>query len=88
MILGLYSLMRSGGSNMKTASIRKQPNWKNDSNGPDMFTVVDLYIDGDKYGEVDVTSHSYRYAEDVAENWENGVLREDNEYITKSAKSS
>lgn len=73
---------------MKTATIRKQPNWSSDSKGPDVSTVVDLFIDNEKYGEIDVSTHSYRYAEDVAENWENGILREDNEHITKPKKSS
>ena len=69
---------------MKTASIRKEPNWTSSSKGPDMFTIVDLYIDDNKFGEIDVTPKSYRYAEDVVENWETGILTEDNEHIKRT----
>ena len=69
---------------MKTASIRSVPNWTDDSRGPDVFRMVDLYKDEQLFGTIDVTAHSRYYASDVVENWESGILREDNEHITKS----
>jgi|TARA_B100001094_G_C18118113_1_gene765232 hypothetical protein len=50
--------------------------------------IVHLLKDGDAFGKVDVRDKSIHYAQDVAENWENGILREDNEYIKKFEKSS
>ncbi len=55
---------------MKTADI------KND-NG----YVVYLYINNDLFGTVDVRNKSIHYAEDVVENWQNGILTEDNQHI-------
>jgi len=55
---------------MKTADI------KND-NG----YVVYLYINNDLFGTVDVRDKSIHYAEDVVENWQNGILTEDNQHI-------
>lgn len=50
--------------------------------------IVHLMKDGEAFGKIDVRDKSIHYAQDVAENWENGILREDNEYITKSQQSS
>ena len=55
---------------MKTADI------KND-NG----YVVYLYINNDLFGTVDVRNKSIHYAENVVENWQNGILTEDNPHI-------
>ena len=68
---------------MRKAEIRRQPNWS-ESSGPDMFYFVDLWKDGDYIGEIDVSEKSTYYRQDVVENWENGILGEDNEYIRKS----
>jgi len=67
---------------MRKAEIRRQPNWT-ESSGPDMFYFVDLYKNDELFGTVDVSDHSRYYANDVAENWENGILKEDNVHITK-----
>jgi hypothetical protein len=67
---------------VKKAEITRQPNY--DSNaGPDMYYFVDLYKDGDCIGRIDVSNKSSHYRQDVVENWENGILGEDNEYIRK-----
>ncbi len=73
---------------MKMAKIRKEPNWTNDSKGPDVFQLVDLYIDGELFGTIDVSKHSSHYANDVVENWQNGILGEGNEHIRKSKQPS
>ena len=54
---------------------------------PDGF-VVHLWKNYEQFGTVDVRDKSIHYANDVCENWENGILREDNEYITKFTESS
>ncbi len=54
---------------------------------PDGF-VVHLFKNYEPFGTVDVRDKSIHYANDVCENWENGILREDNEYITKSIQPS
>jgi len=54
---------------------------------PDGF-VVHLFKNYEPFGIVDVRDKSIHYANDVCENWENGILREDNEYIKKSQQSS
>jgi len=54
---------------------------------PDGF-VVHLFKNYEPFGKIDVRDKSIHYAQDVAENWENGILREDNEYIKKSQQSS
>ena len=50
--------------------------------------VVHLWKNYEQFGTVDVRDKSIHYANDVCENWENGILREDNEYIKKSVQSS
>jgi hypothetical protein len=69
---------------MKEAVVRSIPNYSNGSKGPDVTFYVDLYKDKDLFGMVDAKGHSRHYAEDIAENWENGILGDDNEYIQKS----
>lgn len=68
---------------MRKAEIRREPNWS-ESAGPDMFYYVDLWRDGDYIGNIDVSEKSTYYRQDVVENWENGILGEDNEHIRKS----
>ena len=50
--------------------------------------IVHLLIDGNAFGQIDVRDKSIHYAQDVAENWENGILKENNEHIKKFEKSS
>ena len=68
---------------MRKAEIRREVNWS-ESAGPDMFYYVDLWRDGDYIGNIDVSEKSTYYRQDVVENWENGILGEDNEHIRKS----
>ena len=46
--------------------------------------VVHLWRNYEQFGTVDVRDKSIHYANDVVENWENGILKEDNEYIIRS----
>ena len=46
--------------------------------------VVHLWRNYEQFGTVDVRDKSIHYANDVYENWENGILKEDNEYIIRS----
>jgi hypothetical protein len=55
---------------MKTADIKNENGY-----------VVYLYINNDLFGTVDVRNKSIHYAEDVVENWQNGILTEDNQHI-------
>jgi hypothetical protein len=50
-----------------------------DSNG----FYVDLYKNGKLFGTVNVREHSVYYAQNVVENWEQGVLQEDNTHIER-----
>jgi hypothetical protein len=50
--------------------------------------IVHLLKNGNAFGKIDVRDKSIHYAQDVAENWENGILRDDNEYIKKPEQSS
>ena len=68
---------------MRKAEIRREPNWS-ESSGPDMYYFVDLYKDGEYFGKINVSDKSVYYRQDVVENWENGIIGEDNEYIRKS----
>ena len=49
---------------------------------------VHLWKNYEQFGTVGVRNKSINYANDVCENWENGILREDNEYIKKSVQPS
>ncbi|MDA8897499.1 hypothetical protein N9I83_00520 [bacterium] len=46
--------------------------------------VVHLWRNYEQFGTVDVRDKSIHYANDVCENWESGILKEDNEYIIRS----
>ena len=46
--------------------------------------VVHLWRNYEQFGTVDVRDKSIHYANDVCENWGNGILKEDNEYIIRS----
>jgi hypothetical protein len=46
--------------------------------------VVHLWRNYEQFGTVDVRDKSIHYANDVCENWETGILKEDNEYIIRS----
>lgn len=72
---------------MRKAEITRQPNFSTTA-GPDMYYFVDLYKDGDYIGSIDVSDKSSYYRQDVVENWENGILGENNEHIRKSEQSS
>ena len=50
--------------------------------------IVHLLKNGNAFGKIDVRDKSIHYAQDVAENWENEILRDDNEYIKKPEQSS
>jgi hypothetical protein len=59
----------------KTAKIRKTVYSGNGSGGPDMVYVVDLF-EGTKLMESrTLLGKSIHYAEDVAENWETGIIK-------------
>jgi hypothetical protein len=46
--------------------------------------VVHLWRNYKEFGTIDVRDKSIHYANDVCENWVQGILTEDNEYIRKS----
>lgn len=50
---------------------------------PDSMYVVDLYEDAIKIGFIQLPNKSRYYADAVVKNWENGILKESNEHITK-----
>ncbi len=50
--------------------------------------VVHLFRNYKPFGTIDVRNKSIHYANDVCENWENGILAEDNEHIKKFTESS
>ena len=50
--------------------------------------IVHLWKNYKQFGTVDVRDKSIHYANDVCENWESGILGEDNEYINKSIQPS
>jgi len=43
--------------------------------GGDSMYVVDLYENGKLVQSRDLPGHNRHYAEDVAENWENGIIQ-------------
>jgi hypothetical protein len=47
--------------------------------------IVHLFKQDTLFGTINVRDKSIHYANDVAENWSNGILGEDNEFISKSA---
>ena len=46
--------------------------------------VVHLFKNYEPFGTVDVRNKSIHYANDVCENWELDILKEDNEHIVRS----
>lgn len=68
---------------MREAVIKTIPNYNDGSKGPDVVYMVELYINKQHYGTMDVRHKSIYYAKDVVENWENGILGENNEHIIK-----
>ena len=48
--------------------------------------VVELYENDTLFGIVDVRNHSEYYANDVVENWQNGILSKDNKHIKRSSE--
>lgn len=59
----------------RNAVIRKEPYGGNGSRGPDTTYVIDLFEDGTLMESREVPGKSIYYAEDVAENWENGIIK-------------
>ena len=59
----------------RRAVIRKEMYNGNGSAGPDTTYVVDLYSDNKLVEERPLPGKSIHYAEDVAENWENGLIK-------------
>ena len=59
----------------RTAKIRKEPYGRNGSRGPDTTYVIDLFEDDPLLESRQVPGKSIYYAEDVAENWENGIIK-------------
>ena len=68
---------------MKKAVLRRVINSADGVRGPDTVFVVDLFSDEEFVGTVDTRKKSLFYVDDVIENWENGILKEDNEHIIK-----
>jgi len=50
---------------------------------PNSMYVVDLYKDAIKVGFIQLPNKSKYYADDTVKNWENGILKENNEHIRK-----
>ena len=55
--------------------IRSILNTLNESAGPDVTYVVDLYEDGVLKESRQLPGKSRYYAEDVSENWDNGIIQ-------------
>jgi hypothetical protein len=68
---------------MREAKIKTVPYYSNGSKGPDTIYNVELYIDKQYIGKLDLKEKSIHYVNDVVENWENGILGENNEHIIK-----
>jgi hypothetical protein len=65
-------------SRMRTAHIRKEAvTGSNDSgsDGPDTMYVVDLLENGQVVESRKLPGKSSSYAQDVVENWENGIIQ-------------
>ena len=48
--------------------------------------MVQLSIDNEYFGTIDVRDKSIHYANDVVENWQNGILTKDNKHIKRSSE--
>lgn len=65
-------------SRVRTSSIRKVPNIganESGSSGPDSMYVVDLIENGTVVESRKLPGKSQSYANDVCENWENGLIQ-------------
>tara|TARA_E500000178_G_scaffold301403_1_gene310294 strand:+ start:117 stop:329 length:213 start_codon:yes stop_codon:yes gene_type:complete len=65
-------------SRTRTASIRRetiQGNNASGSSGPDSIFVVDLIENGQCVESRKLPGKNISYAQDVAENWENGLIQ-------------
>lgn len=69
----------------RTAKIVKKFN-NASSRGPDVLYTVELWEDDNYVGLMDTTGKSLYYAQDVAENWETGIIKSTNEHIIKETK--
>ena len=49
--------------------------------------VVKLMENDNLFGTIDVRDKSIHYANDVVENWENGILKSDNQHIKRTSSS-
>ena len=65
-----------GGFTGEHEQMKKTAEIKNESGH-----VVYLYINDGLFGTVSVRDKSLHYAQDIVENWQNGILTEDNEHI-------
>lgn len=59
----------------RKSAIRKVPYNDDGSKGPDMTYVVDFYEDNTLVETRQLPNKSIHYANDVAENWENGIIQ-------------
>ena len=70
----------TGEHEVKSAEIKAVPY---SGKGYGVKYKVKLFKDNVYFGLVDTSTKSYHYAKDVVENWETGILGEDNEHIIK-----
>jgi len=59
----------------RVAKVRRVPAVDSGTNGPDVMWIVNLYEDNILLESRELPGKSLRYAEDVAENWENGIIK-------------
>ena len=59
----------------RKAVIRRVPYGAEGARGPDMTYTVDLYENNKLIESRQLPNKSLYYAEDVAENWENGIIK-------------
>jgi len=45
--------------------------------------LCEIGMEKDLFGTIDIRDKSIHYANDIVENWANGILGEDNEFISK-----
>jgi len=62
---------------MRRSEIRKEQNLSSGSKGPDTMYVVDLYDNDVLVESRALPGKSIYYAEDVSENWDNGIIKHD-----------
>lgn len=65
----------SMGATMRTSAIRKEVN--PNINEADIMYVVELYEDGELVEMRALPNKSIHYANDVSENWNNGIIKYD-----------